>query len=327
MPGPIRRQPLPATRPPPDAVDDEDLRILRAFEPVVRLTQGEYFVPTSVEGYVRRSTLWRLDADGGVTKVAEPGQLDLDTLARIGRELDGPGYSLSGISVATSLRDRIRSWFRTERPEFHSGHRLAQVGLTGRSIDTFSRLSLLLRGSVPGGSALASYELQNEHLDPEHPAYHGRVVRDSGWIVCQYWFFYCFNNWRSAFCGVNEHESVWEQVTVYLDGTGEVDAEGLPIPRWVVFSSHDEVGDDLRRRWDDPDIEFVGEHPVVYAGAGSHSGAYLPGEYIVSVEAPLPRVIERARRAFLRLLHRLPPRRRRERRRRRGAALGRGPHR
>ena len=53
---------------------------------------------------------------------------------------------------------------------------------------------------------------------------------------------------------------------------------------WVAFSAHDEVGDDLRRRIDDPDLELVdGTHPVVYAGAGSHSGAYLPGDYIVTV--------------------------------------------
>jgi hypothetical protein len=56
---------------------------------------------------------------------------------------------------------------------------------------------------------------------------------------------------------------------------------------WVAFSSHDETGDDLRRRCDDPDITWVDQtHPVVYAGAGSHSGAYLPGEYLVRVEPP-----------------------------------------
>ena len=49
---------------------------------------------------------------------------------------------------------------------------------------------------------------------------------------------------------------------------------------WVAFCSHDETGDDLRRRSDDPDITCVDHtHPVVYAGAGSHSGAHLPGEY------------------------------------------------
>ena len=265
----------------------DDLRLLRAFEPVVRLSQGEFFVPVGVEEYVRHSSLWRQDADGDVVRVAEPGDLDLDELAVRGQQLDGPGYSLSGISVPHSRRARIRSWFRTQRPKFRAGHRLAEVGLTGRAIDTLSRMSLLFRGAVPGGSAVASLALQNEHLEPSRPTYHARLVRDGGWIVCQYWFFYSFNNWRSGFSGVNEHESDWEQVTVYLDGTGAVDDGGLPLPRWVVFSAHDETGDDLRRRWDDPDLSLVeGRHPVVFAGAGSHSGAYLAGDYLITVAPP-----------------------------------------
>jgi hypothetical protein len=197
---------------------------------------------------------------------------------------DGAGYSLSGISVPHRRRDRIRSWFKTERPKFRAGHRLAEVGLTGRAIDTLSRMSLLFRGAVPGGSAVASLALQNDHLNPGEPKYHAHVVRDGDWIVCQYWFFYSFNNWRSGFSGVNEHESDWEQVTVYLDGSGPRGAEGLPEPRWVVFSAHDEVGDDLRRRWDDPDLTLVdGRHPVVLSGAGSHSGAYLAGDYLITL--------------------------------------------
>ena len=280
-----------------------DLRLLRAFEPVVRLTQGEFFVPVGVEEYVRHASLWRQGPDGSVRRVAEPGELDLGELALRGRQLDGPGYSLSGISVPHSRRSRFRSWFRTQRPKFRAGHRLAEVGLTGRAIDTLSRMSLLFRGAVPGGSAVASLTLQNERLDPSHPTYHAHVVRDGDWIVCQYWFFYSFNNWRSGFSGVNEHESDWEQVTVYLDGTGSVDDDGLPYPRWVVFSAHDETGDDLRRRWDDPDLTLVGgRHPVVFAGAGSHSGAYLAGDYLITVAPPtlgglLP-VIRRAAKAL-----------------------------
>ena len=57
-------------------------------------------------------------------------------------------------------------------------------------------------------------------------------------------------------------------------------------PAWVAFSSHDEAGDDLRRRPDDPDLQWRDTHPVVFAGAGSHSGAYLPGDYLVTVEPP-----------------------------------------
>ncbi|MBI1350304.1 MAG: hypothetical protein GC156_04220 [Actinomycetales bacterium] len=266
---------------------DGDLRLLRAFEPVVRLTQGEFFMPVGVAEYVRHSSLWRSRPDGTTDLVAAPGSLDLETLAHLGRQVDGPGYSLSGISVPHTRKERIRSWFRTERPKFRAGHRLAEVGLTGRAIDTLSRVSLLFRGAVPGGSAVASLALQNEYLEPDRPAYHARVVRDGGWIVCQYWFFYSFNNWRSGFSGVNEHESDWEQVTIYLDGSGPLDADGLPAPRWVVFSAHDEVGDDLRRRWDDPDLSLVdGRHPVVFAGAGSHSGAYLAGDYLITVVPP-----------------------------------------
>ena len=269
----------------PDGTSEaEDLRILRAFEPVVRLTQGEYFVPVGVDEYVRNCSLWVQRPDGAADRVAEPGSLDLERLALLGAQHGRAGQSLSGISVPHSRRQRIRSWFRTQRPKFRAGHRLAQVGLSGRAIDTISRLSLLFRGAVPGGSAVASLALQNGHLHPDTPTYHARLVREGGWIVCQYWFFYSFNNWRSGFSGVNEHESDWEQVTIYLDGTGAVDDAGLPEPRWVVFSAHDETGDDLRRRWDDPDLTVVdGRHPVVFAGAGSHSGAYLAGDYLITV--------------------------------------------
>lgn len=193
---------------------------------------------------------------------------------------------MSVVSRPVGYLERVRRWLPTSRPPFRAGSRLAQVGLLGRSIDTVSRLSLLVRGAVPGGSAGAALQLQREHLAPDRPTVYARVVQDGPWIVCQYWFFYAFNNWRSGFSGVNEHEGDWEQVTVYLDGTAE-DDDGLPPARWVVFSAHDETGDDLRRRWDDPDLmTYAGRHPVVFAGAGSHSGAYLPGDYLITIVPP-----------------------------------------
>ena len=265
----------------------DELGLLRAFEPVVRLTQGEYFMPVGVAAYVRNSSLWLQNLDGESQRLASPGELDLDLLALRSADTDGPGLSLSGVTVSESWWARFRSARHANRPPFKAGHRLAEVGLLGRSIDTMSRLSLLVRGAVPGGSARQSLDLQATHLRPDVPTYHARVLRDAGYIICQYWFFYSFNNWRSAFSGVNEHEADWEQVTVYLDGTGPLDPDGLPYPRWVVFSAHDEVGDDLRRRWDDPDLSLVdGRHPVVFAGAGSHSGAYLAGDYLITVEPP-----------------------------------------
>jgi hypothetical protein len=65
-------------------------------------------------------------------------------------------------------------------------------------------------------------------------------------------------------------------ICVYLSEwpTGEI------TPEWVAFASHDQSGDEVRRRWDDPELEKTGEHPVVYAGAGSHASYFAAGEYL-----------------------------------------------
>lgn len=264
----------------------DDLSLLRTYEPVVRFTKGEYFYPVSVSRYAQHAALWTELPSGESVVEAAPESFDLPLLGRMDEIVASSGQSLSGIMTGQKLgRAHIP---RKDRPPRLSGaSRLAAVGLLGRLVDALNRLSLVFRGSVPGGSAAHSFLLQQEHLEPDRPTYYGRVIRAGEWIVCQYWFFYSFNNWRSAFGGVNEHESDWEQVTIYLDGTGELDEAGRPEPRWVVFSAHDETGDDLRRRWDDPDLALVDDrHPVVYAGAGSHSGAYVPGDYLISVEPP-----------------------------------------
>ena len=143
-------------------------------------------------------------------------------------------------------------------------------------------LSLVMRGRVPGGTAAAAEQAYQTMLaqDPRR-VYYGRVVRAGGYIVLHYVFFYFMNDFRSTFSGVNDHESDWEQVFVYLSDEGDA----APQPRWVAYASHDFSGDDLRRRWDDPEVEKVdGTHPVIYAGAGSHASYYTRGEYLMQVE-------------------------------------------
>ncbi|MEV6343226.1 hypothetical protein [Actinoplanes sp. NPDC051851] len=261
---------------------EDERRLLRAYEPVARFTEGEFFFPVSVDRYVSRASLWRSQQGGSPVQERPAASLTLETLpvAALGYSLSGIGSNEKHLGVAhIPLRERPHHLRRSSR--------LASVGLTARLVDAMNRFSLLFRGSVPGGSAAHAFLLQRDHLEPGRPTYYGRVIRDGSWIVCQYWYFYCFNNWRSAFGGVNEHEADWEQVTIFLDGTGVTGVDGLPPPRWVVFSAHDETGDDLRRRWDDPDLALVdGRHPVVFVGAGSHSGAYLPGDYLITVKPP-----------------------------------------
>jgi hypothetical protein len=88
-------------------------------------------------------------------------------------------------------------------------------------------------------------------------------------------------------------------ISVYL----VPDEDGDLAPAWVGASSHDLAGPDLRRRWDDPQLRREGDHPVIYPGAGSHSGAFLPGDYVVSVELPaLRRVVNWLQHARRRLL-------------------------
>lgn len=281
---------------PTEALDDLDL--LRRFEPVIRYTQGELFLPGSVEDYVAGASLHVASKKGPAHKLADSGTLTLDRLAALGREQVGEKLYLTLVDRPLN-RAEFKEWKKDpERPAFSASSRFAAVGILSRLIDSLMRMTLILRGKVPGGyAAAAALRCRDMPHAGQHP-YYGHVTRDGGYLVLQYWYFYPMNDWRSTFGGVNDHEADWEQVTIFL--IEDVDPE--PSLAWVAFSSHDEVGDDLRRRHDDPDITFVGEHPVVYAGAGSHSGAYLPGEYLISVEVPLPAFVDRVRRAILRIL-------------------------
>src|SRR3712207_8557214 len=56
-------------------------------------------------------------------------------------------------------------------------------------------------------------------------------------------------------------------------------------PEWVAYAAHEETGDDLRRRWDDPELEKIGEHRVAYVCAGSHATRYFRGEYLTELRS------------------------------------------
>ena len=266
----------------------EDLRLLRSYEPVLRFTRGELFLPMPVEDYLEQCSLWRTGPGrgrgraGAAERHCARGELTAARLAQLGPAW---GRELSLRFVERGLgRGELRAWRRDAgRPRLApGGSRFAAVGLLSRLIDAVMRLSLLLRGRVPGGTAAAAEQEYRAHADPGSCPYYGRVTRDKGFIALQYWFFYAMNDWRSTFGGVNDHEADWEQVTVFLPDPPDLSSR----PAWVAFSSHDEVGDDLRRRADDPDLEWRDTHPVVFVGAGSHSGACLPGDYLVTVEPP-----------------------------------------
>jgi hypothetical protein len=271
-------------------LDVPDVDLLRAFEPIVRYTRGESFLPTDVSTYLASAV--RLAWVGGVERVlAEPGTLTDATLmaAPSPAHTEREYLTVAGHGDPESLARLLRRRSPQAAGFRHRGGRLARVGYASRIVDALFSLSLLARGRVPGALARRAAELSAERDAErvEHP-YYGRVVRTATWTVLQYWFFYAFNDWRSGFMGANDHEADWEQILVYLDR----DASGGAVPVWAAYAQHDHRGRDLRRRWDDADqLELAGDHPVVYAGAGSHASYFRPGEYLAEQELRLPRLV------------------------------------
>jgi hypothetical protein len=273
------------------SADASDFGLLRRFEPVLRFTRGEKFHPTDVETYVRESSLWAHAPEGRDTLLVPQGELDLEKLIAPRPAPFGTVHYLRFIEplslseAALALAEQARLNAESDNT-FHAGlGRLARGGLLPRIVDALFSASFLMRGRVPAALAAAA-EIAYHHLQQADGryTYYGRVVRHNGWTVLQYWYFYCYNSWRSGFNGVNDHEADWEHISIYLYQDGD-----RLLPEWLAYASHDYKGDDLRRRWDDTDeLDFVNGHPVVYVGAGSHASYFRRGEYMAEANLDLP---------------------------------------
>ncbi|MCB9137271.1 MAG: NPP1 family protein [Caldilineaceae bacterium] len=261
-------------------MNEEDL--LRRYEPVARYTDGEMFFPCAVDEYLVRCHLWLADAERKTTLLARPGEVTADTLGDYATAPRNHRLFLQFVDAPLNPVEYQRWRSRPDRPVLHAPSRLQRIGLFTRIVDGLFDLSLLVRGRVPGGTAAAAQiKYTAMRAEDSRRVYYGRAVREGGYIILHYLYFFPMNDWRSTFHGANDHESDWEQVMIYLSDEGEAE----PIPRWVAFASHDFSGDDLRRRWDDPELQKVNEtHPVLFVGAGSHASYFAPGEYMMNVE-------------------------------------------
>jgi hypothetical protein len=259
-----------------------DLQLLRAYEPVVKYTEGELFFPMAVEPYIAAASLWQMDSYRRRRELVPAGELTVERLALQPEPPAGYTLYLRFQKEPLGALEYQRWRARPDRPILHAAGRLTRVGIGSRVVSSLFNLSLLLRGSVPGGTAAAAeIAVRQIQASDSRFVYYGRVLRQGGYVILHYIFFFAMNDWRSSFYGINDHEADWEQCFVYL-----VDGPNTELqPLWVAFASHDYSGDDLRRRWDDPELTLVdGCHPVIYAGAGSHASYCLCGEYITGVE-------------------------------------------
>ncbi len=265
----------------PAATADEAL--LRRFEPILRFTYGELFLPMPATTYLTACDLLSGSAASSARVEIPAGALDAERLVASGDAPPGQVRFLRFVQQPLNPIELARFNSRPDRPRFRAPGRLARVGIVARMLDAGLLASLLVRGKVPGGTAAAAsvkYDALRRH-DPR-VTYHGRVIRQDGWVVLHYLFFYAMNDWRSTFEGANDHEADWEQAFVILEQL----PDGAVDPVWFAAAAHDEQGGDLRRRWDDDLLEKAGEHIVVYPGAGSHATYMEPGEYIMRLALP-----------------------------------------
>jgi len=260
-----------------------DLELLRRLEPILRFTDGELFFPMSTAPYVAECELLAGPTLREARVVVPKGELTLEGLATVGEATPGEAQFLRFVQKPLNAIELRRWRSRPEHQRFSAPGRLARVGLPARLVDAGMVASLLARGRVPGGTAAAA-SVQYEEIRARDPrlVYHGRVVREGRWVILHYMFFYAMNDWRSTFDGANDHEADLEQCFVVLEQFDD----GTMLPAWFCAAAHDEKGDDLRRRWDDPRLETIDDHPVVYPGAGSHATYLERGEYIMLLPFP-----------------------------------------
>ena len=261
----------------------DDLELLRRHEPLLRFTHGELFFPMAASSYVEQCDLLQGPTPRESVVVIPAGTLDLDRLAAVGSPPPGEGQFLRFVPKPMGSLELARWRNRPDRPRFAAPGRLARVGLIARLVDAGLVLSLLLRGRVPGGTtAAASRRYEAIRTTDPRVVYHGRVVRDGRWVILHYMFLYAMNDWRSTFDGANDHEADLEQCFVVCE---QLD-DGEVRPAWFCAAAHDEKGDDLRRRWDDPRLRLEDGHPIVFPGAGSHATYLEQGEYIMRLPFP-----------------------------------------
>jgi len=234
---------------------EEDRRLLKRFEPILRFTQGESFFPIDVGIYIESCSLWTQPPGKEPICLVPEGELTLEKLGKYCTD-DSGGITflkfIEPLNIKEMAMYQLKHGFSRKelRKTFRVGtSRLSRVGFGSRIVDAIFTITLLARGRVPGDTAIAAILAYQEMLTKnDHNCYYGRVVRQNDWVILQYWFFYPFNNWRSGFHGANDHEADWEQVCIYLSE----DEQGEFHPEWVAYASHEFAGDDRGRRLAEP---------------------------------------------------------------------------
>ncbi|WPD24405.1 MAG: S-layer homology domain-containing protein [Candidatus Electrothrix scaldis] len=122
--------------------------------------------------------------------------------------------------------------------------------------------------------SFSSYDVTR---DSEKTIY-GRVVRESGKIYLQYFFFYLMNDWNSYNArGVGFHEGDWEGIVIELDNDQSPLRMGVSIHGKYKYSATRSWGNVIKisKKGADP----IGTNPLVYIGHGGHPTYFESGVF------------------------------------------------
>src|SRR5262245_15614290 len=97
---------------------DNDLALLRRFEPVLSFNRGEQFYPMSADLYLSQASLWVYCPDTDPEILVPPGKLDDKALMERREEIPGSVYYLRVANAASLAEVRAFRHNSTLR-EFH----------------------------------------------------------------------------------------------------------------------------------------------------------------------------------------------------------------
>lgn len=127
-------------------------------------------------------------------------------------------------------RAELRSWRGSRAVEaFDRSVGAAASGLLTRVVAALMRLSLLLRGRVPGGHAAAAFEPARTSPHAGICHHYARVTGDGGYVVLSYWFFHPVNDWRSTLVPGHRRPSRRERAPA----GPEYERDGSPRASWA----------------------------------------------------------------------------------------------
>ena len=261
-----------------------DLELLRRYEPIIHYTNGEMFFPMAVDEYLVGSEMWAVDLAGRRTLIAPVGLAD-DRQPRDLATGDATSRVLPAVRPGAARSVALASWRnRAGRPRFSAPSRLSRVGIVARMIDAGFDLSLLVRGRSraarwrpPRSSTRRSASAIRASATT--PASSARPTGRSA-TTC--------SSTRSTTGGRPSRGRTTTRRTGSSASSSSRSTRTGSTPVWFARAAHDEVGADLRRRWDDPLLQREGDHPMIFAGAGSHAAYVERGEYLQVVPLQLP---------------------------------------